>query len=62
MLFNVLGFSARKYQAPLLSLKATDQALTFEVAHHKTHESPEFGPNVKFRMELAGLDGAVLYR
>jgi hypothetical protein len=51
-----------KYEAPLLSVQVTGKGLTFEVAHHKTHESLEFGPNVKFRMELGGGDGAVLYR
>jgi hypothetical protein len=51
-----------KYEAPLISPQVTGKSLTFEVAHYKTHESPEFGPNVKFRLELAGVNGAVLYR
>ena len=51
-----------KYEAPLLNPKVTGKSLTFEVAHHKTHDSSELGPNVKFRMELTGAVEAVLYR
>jgi len=51
-----------KYEATLLSPKVTDKSLTFEVAHHKTHDSPELGPNVKFRMELTEAGEAVLHR
>jgi hypothetical protein len=28
--------------------------MTFEVRHHVSHDSPEYGPNVKFAFELAG--------
>ena len=51
-----------KYEAPLLFPKIVGKNLRFEVAHHKTHDSPEFGPNVKFRMEVTGSDEAALYR
>jgi hypothetical protein len=51
-----------KFEEPLLSTKVTGKSLTFEVAHHKTHSSPELGPNVKFRMDLTGVDEAILYR
>ena len=51
-----------KYTQPLLSPKVEGRNLTFEVAHHKTHESPEFGPNAKFRMELIGANEAKLYK
>jgi len=51
-----------KYQTPLLTPKVTGKSLTFEVAHHKTHDSSELGPNVRFRMELTGADEAVLHR
>jgi hypothetical protein len=49
-----------KYETPLLFPKATKKNLTFEVARHKTHDSSELGPNVKFRMELVGANEAVL--
>lgn len=32
------------------------------VAHHKTHDSPQLGPNIKFRIVLAGKDAAILHR
>jgi hypothetical protein len=51
-----------EYEAPLLTPKVTGKSLTFEVAHHKTHDSPELGPNVKFRMEITGAEEAVLHR
>jgi len=38
------------------------KTLTFEVQHHKCHTCPELGPNVKFRMELAGPDEALLWK
>lgn len=52
---------AGKAVAPLLSAHMEGTALVFEVQHHKTHGSREFGPNVKFRAELAGGNEAVLY-
>lgn len=50
-----------EFRAPLLAAHAEGRALVFEVQHHKTHGSPEFGPNVKFRAELAGGNEALLY-
>jgi hypothetical protein len=38
------------------------KTLTFEVQHHKCHTCPELGPNIKFRMELAGPNGALLWK
>ncbi len=34
----------------------------FEVRHHKSHDSPELGPNAKFRMDLTGANEAILYK
>jgi len=50
------------YTQPLLSAKVEGRNLAFEFAHHKSHDSPEFGPNVKFHMELVGPNEARLYR
>jgi hypothetical protein len=52
---------AGKSVAPLLAAHAEGKVLVFEVQHHKTHGGPEFGPNVKFRTELAGGNEALLY-
>ena len=52
---------ADKFVAPLLAAHAEGKILVFEVQRHKTHGSLEFGPNVKFRAELAGGNEAVLY-
>lgn len=50
-----------KFLTPLLAAHMQDKALIFEVQHHKTHGSPEFGPNVRFRVELTGENQAMLY-
>jgi hypothetical protein len=47
---------------PLLVPHVERKTLTFEVQHHKCHTCPELGPNVKFRMELAGPDEALLWK
>lgn len=52
---------AGKFIAPLLCVTAKDKILNFEVQHHKTRGSPEFGPNVEFRIELAKNNHALLY-
>lgn len=52
---------AGKYVVPLLSAHMEGKALVFEVQHHKTHGSLEFGPNVTFHMELTGNTQALLY-
>ena len=52
---------AGKSVAPLLAAQAQGKGLVFEVQHHKTHGSPEFGPNATFRMELTGENKAMLY-
>jgi hypothetical protein len=38
------------HTVPMLNVKTEGKTMTFEVAHHKSHGSPEFGPNVKFRV------------
>ena len=52
---------AGKAVAPLVVAEVQGRTLMFEVQHHKTHDSPEFGPNAKFRMELTGENEALLY-
>jgi hypothetical protein len=42
------------YKADLLNVTAKGRRMTFEVRHHISHDSPEYGPNVKFAFELAG--------
>jgi hypothetical protein len=49
-----------KYVEPLLATQTHGKILTFEVRHHKKHGSPEFGPNVKFVMEVTGTSEANL--
>jgi len=39
------------YTADLLNVTANGKRMTFEVRHHVTHGSPEYGPNVKFSFE-----------
>lgn len=51
---------AGKFAAPLLAAHVQGRALIFEVQHHKSHGSPEFGPNVTFRMELTEENKAML--
>jgi hypothetical protein len=43
----------------MLAVKIEGNVLSFETIHHKTHDSPELGPNVKFQMELTGANEAV---
>lgn len=40
-----------KTTLPLLSPKIAGSILTFETIHHKTHGSPELGPNNRYRVE-----------
>jgi hypothetical protein len=47
---------------PLLAPHVDGKTLTFEVQHHKCHTCAELGPNVKFRMEITGVDEARLWR
>lgn len=51
--WRVEGEPAR---GPLIDPKVTGKFLTFEVRHHKQHGGPEWGPNVKYRLELTGDD------
>ncbi len=51
-----------KYAQPLLLPKVEGKNLTFEVVHHRTHGSPDLGPNARFRMELIGPNAAMLYK
>ena len=41
------------YKADLLNITAKGRRMTFEVRHHVSHGSPEYGPNVKFSFEAA---------
>ena len=52
---------AGKFVAPLLAPQSNGKVLAFEVQHHKSHGSPEFGPNVRFRIELEKNNQALLY-
>ena len=47
---------------PLLVPHVDGKTLTFEVQHHKCHDCPELGPNVKFRIELTGPNEARLWK
>lgn len=53
---------AAEYPVPLLAPQVTGDTLTFAVRHHKCHTCPELGPNVKFRMKLAGPNEALLWK
>ena len=53
---------ASESPVPLLVPHAERKTLTFEVQHHKCHACPELRPNVKFRLELAGPDEALLWK
>jgi len=53
---------AAEHAVPLLSSHVTGKVLTFEVEHHVCHGCKELGPNVAFRMELAGINEAGLTR
>jgi hypothetical protein len=44
----------------LLAVAADGKRMTFEVKHHVTHESPEYGPNAKFVFKLMGENEGVL--
>jgi len=39
------------YKADLLNVTAKGRRMTFEVRHHVSHGSPEYGPNVKLTFE-----------
>ena len=52
---------ADRFVAPVLAARLEKKALLFEVQHHKIHRSPEFGPNVHFRVELEKNNQALLY-
>jgi hypothetical protein len=51
-----------EYPAALLAPHLDGKTLTFEVEHHKCHTCAELGPNVKFRVELAGPDELRLWK
>jgi pimeloyl-ACP methyl ester carboxylesterase/biopolymer transport protein ExbD len=46
---------------PLLAPHVDGKTLAFEVQHHRCHPCPDLGPNVKFRMALAGANQARLW-
>lgn len=45
---------AAEHPVPLLSPRVEAKTLTFEVQHHTCHDCAELGPNVKFRVDVAG--------
>jgi len=53
---------ARQTAVPLVSPQVEGRTLTFEVQHHVCHGCSELGPNVRFRMTLAGSDEARLWK
>jgi hypothetical protein len=52
---------AGKFAAPLLLAHADGKDLVFQLQRHKRNGSPEFGPDVKFRLEPSGANAALLY-
>src|ERR1700730_3301549 len=52
---------AAESAVPLLAPHVEGKTLTFEVQHHRCHGCSELGPNVKFRMALAGPNEARLW-
>jgi hypothetical protein len=48
------------YTADLLNVTAKGRAMAYEVKHHVTHDSAEYGPNVKFVFELTGENEGIL--
>ena len=49
-----------KFTLPLLSPKLDGKILTLETIHHKKHDSPELGPNNKYRVTFAEANKARL--
>ena len=47
---------------PMLNPAEHGKALTFEVPHHTCHGCTDYGPNVRFRIELTGRNEARLIR
>lgn len=47
---------------PMLSPVVDGNTLNFEVRHHRCHGCVEYGPNVKFCMQLTGQDEARLWK
>jgi hypothetical protein len=41
------------YKEDLLNVTAKGRRMTFDVRHHVSHGSPEYGPNVEFAFEAA---------
>ena len=60
---NEPWYVAGESPVPLLAPRVDGRIpLTFEVQHHKCHTCPELGPNLKFRVELAGPNEALLWK
>ena len=49
-----------KFTVPLLSPKLDGRVLMFETIHHAKHDSPELGPNNKYRVTFVGPNEARL--
>jgi hypothetical protein len=45
---------------PIISPQVEGNMLTFEVQHHKKHGGTELGPNIKYSVELTGVNEARL--
>jgi biopolymer transport protein ExbD len=52
----------RETAVPMVSPHVEGRTLSFEVQHHVCHGCSELGPNVRFRMTLAGSDEARLWK
>ena len=52
----------RRDATPILNPRLQGNSLSFEVAHHKSHGSSEWGPNVPFRVDLKSPDEARLFK
>ena len=50
------------HTTPILSPNVQGATLTFETAHHKSHGSAEFGPNVRFQMTVVNSTEARLFK
>lgn len=59
---NGAWYAAGESAGPLLAPQVKGKTFTFEVQHHRCHGCTELGPNVKFRMTLAGSNEARLWK
>jgi hypothetical protein len=50
------------YRAQLLGPHLEGDMLSFEIKHYLCHGCSETGPNVRFRMEVQGMNGGTLHK